>query len=141
MLSLFTTKLAQWKSAGWLTIILSLLFELLIALWLGFLSLFTLETLLPTFVTIRVSLTTFLWVLLLLSLLYLSLKEYLNLPEALTKTPRFITWGVFFFGAGLILLSLARFSLFAGGFFLIVYVLLWWYFRQGAAASTSSTSL
>lgn len=136
MLNLFSTKVSLLKETGWLAVITALLLELILALWIIFLALFSLETLLPTFVTIRVSLTSFLSLLILLTTLYLVLEQHLTLPLVQTKTPRLMSWGVSLFGFTLILLSLARFPLLAGGFFLVLYMLLWWYLKQGKVSST-----
>ncbi|TXH01986.1 MAG: hypothetical protein E6P95_00810 [Candidatus Moraniibacteriota bacterium] len=132
MLTLLNNKLALLKITGWLTVLAALLFELLLALWVIFLGLFFLETLLPTFITIRLSLTTFLSFLLLLTTLYLTIEQYLALPTSPnnSRTPRFISWGIFFSGFVLIVLSLARFPLFMGVLFLLGYSFLWWYLKS-----------
>lgn len=132
MLTLLNNKLALLKTTGWLTVLAALLFELLLALWVIFLGLFFLETLLPTFITIRLSLTTFLSFLLLLTTLYLAIEQYLALPISPnnSRTPRFFSWGIFFSGFVLIVLSLARFPLFMGVLFLLGYSFLWWYLKS-----------
>lgn len=113
-----------------LAILAALLLELLLVLWIGFLVLFALETLLPTFITIRLSLANFLAILVLGTVFYLFLEKELNLPTDETKTPRFLTVGVWGFGFILIALSLARFTLAGVIIFFIAYLILWWLFSQ-----------
>ncbi len=113
-----------------LAILAALLLELLLVLWIGFLVLFALETLLPTFITIRLSLANFLAILVLGTVFYLFLEKELNLPTDETKTPRFLTVGVWGFCFILIALSLARFTLAGVIIFFIAYLILWWLFSQ-----------
>ncbi|TXH02419.1 MAG: hypothetical protein E6R05_04205 [Candidatus Moraniibacteriota bacterium] len=119
-------KFDHWKANGKLAIFAALLLELLIVLWLSFLALFALETLLPTFVTVRLSLTNFLAFLLLTTVFYLFFERQLDLPTEETKTPRWLTVGVWTFGFFIIALSLARFSIIGVLIFLIAYLLLTW---------------
>lgn len=121
-------KFDYWKVNGKLAIFAALLLELIIVLWLSFLALFALETLLPTFVTVRLSLTNFLAFLLLTTIFYLFLERQLDLPTEETKTPRWLTVGVWGFGFFIIALSLARFSIIGVLIFLIAYFLLTWTF-------------
>lgn len=125
-----TKQFNQWKASGKLVIIAALLFELLTVLWFGFFILFALETLLPTFVTIRLSLSNFLALLMIGTVGYLFLERQLDLPQAETKTPRWLTAGAWLFGFTLITLSLARFSLSGAAIFLVLYLFLWWLFSQ-----------
>ncbi len=120
-----TPKINQWKQSGRLAIVAALLFELLTVLWLSFFFLFALETLLPTFITIRLSLANFLALLILTTIFYLFLERQLGLPEVETKTPRWLSVGTWFFGFILIALSLARFTVIGVIVFLIAYLLLW----------------
>lgn len=119
-------KFDHWKANGKLAIFATLLLELLIVLWFSFLALFALETLLPTFVTVRLSLTNFLAFLILTTIFYLLLERQLDLPTEETKTPRWLSGGVMIFGLVLIALSLARFPLMGVIIFLVSYLSLWW---------------
>ncbi len=123
---LIEQKFTHWKQNGTLIIAAALLFELLTVLWIGFFILFSLETLLPTFVTIRLSLTNLLAFLILATLSYLFLERQLDEIPSQTKTPRWLAGGVWFFGFILIALSLARFPLFGALLFLTCYLLLAW---------------
>jgi hypothetical protein len=70
-------QLAPLKENGFLAVCYALLAEALFVGYLGFIALFTIETLLPTFVTVRFSLTKFLFILFLLSfVLALSLYKF-----------------------------------------------------------------
>lgn len=122
-----TAKLNQWKASGKLVIIAALLFELLVVLWLGFFALFALETLLPTFVTIHLSLSNFLTLLILGTVGYLFLERQFDEIPSQTKTPPWLSVGAWLFGCILITLSLARFSLIGALIFLALYLFLWWF--------------
>lgn len=126
MFPFLNQKMTEWQESGKLAIAASLLFELLIVLWLGFIALFSLETLLPTFVTIRISLTNFLTVLILGTILYLFLEQKVDAPLEQNKTPRWLSVGVWCFGALLIALSLARFPLAGAIVFFVGYLALLW---------------
>lgn len=115
-----------WKANGSVAIASALLFELLVVLWLGFFMLFALETLLPTFVTIRLSLSNFLAFLILTTIFYLFLERQLDDIPSQTKTPRWLTVGVWGFGVILISLSFARFPLMGVVIFLVSYLCLTW---------------
>lgn len=71
--------LAPLKENGCLAVCYALLAEALIIGYLGFIALFTVETLLPTFVTVRFSLTQFFLILFLLSFVLIALGRYLNI--------------------------------------------------------------
>lgn len=118
--------MTQWKVNGFIPIFAALLFELLAVLWLGFFTLFALETLLPTFVTIRLSLTNFLAFLILATTFYLFLERQLDETPLETKTPRWLSVGVWSFGIILIALSFARFSPMGVIIFLTSYLFLTW---------------
>ena len=133
MLSWFQQKIDTWKQSGMLAIVAALLFELLVVLWLSFLALFSLETLLPTFITIRLSLTNFLTVLILGTLLYLSLEQKISSDPGVntdSKLERWLSIGLWVFGAILLLLSLARFSLVGVIVFFLSYLALLWLLKR-----------
>lgn len=133
MLTWFQQKIDAWKHSGMLALVAALLFELLVVLWLSFLALFSLETLLPTFVTVRLSLTNFLAVLILGTLLYLSLEQKISDNHSVdtnTKLERWIRIGLWVFGALLLLLSLARFSLIGVIIFFFGYLALLWLLKH-----------
>lgn len=69
----------QWRESGFLSVIYALLAEALLIGYLGFTALFTMETLLPTFVTARLSLAKFFAVLVLLSFALALLGRYLDI--------------------------------------------------------------
>lgn len=125
MHSWITEKINHWKATGTLSIFVALFFELLVVLWLSFFALFALETLLPTFITIRLSLANFLAVLILGTVFYLFLERQLDLPTEETKTPPWLSVGAWGFCFILIALSLARFSLAGVLIFLVLYIFLW----------------
>lgn len=71
--------LAALKKNGCLAICYALLAEALIIGYLGFIALFTVETFLPTFVTVRFSLTQFFLILFLLTFILIALGRYLDI--------------------------------------------------------------
>jgi hypothetical protein len=75
----FTKQLAFLKENGFLVVCYALLAEALLWGFIGFIVLFTLETLLPTFVTVRFSLTKFFLFLFLFSFILILLGRYLNI--------------------------------------------------------------
>lgn len=125
-----TPKINQWKQSGRLAIVAALLFELLLVLWIGFFVLFALETLLPTFITVRLSLANLLALLVLGTVLYFSLERQVDVPPEETTTPPFLTLGAWGFGFSLIALSLARFTLAGVIIFLAAYLILWWLLKR-----------
>lgn len=120
-------QLKRWKQTETLLIATRLLFELLIVLWVSFLALFALETLLPTFVTIRISLTFFLAFIVLATIFYCTLEKQLDAPSEATETPQWVIIGLWVFGVSLIALSLARFPLLPGILFLLGSIGLTWF--------------
>lgn len=100
------------ETRGYLTVVFLLLAEGLAIGFVIFAGLFTLEMLLPTFVTARISLAGFLTVLLLLLLLLLALGERLKLSFSLLRRPPTITI-VFFalWSLGLLIIGLRAFPL------------------------------
>lgn len=102
--------LKRWRSEGSLHIAYALGTEALLIGYLYFIAFFTIETLLPTFVTVRFSLTMFFFFLVLatfvLSLLGRSLKVTHNW-NITKKSP--ILWLGLFWGFGILLVSLIKF--------------------------------
>jgi hypothetical protein len=72
-------RLARLKENGFLTVCYALLLEALIVGYLGFLALFTIEMLLPTFITAHFSLTKFFFFLFLFSFVQTALGRYLDI--------------------------------------------------------------
>ncbi len=117
--------LASLKENGFLAVCYALLAEALIIGYLGFTLLFTVETLLPTFVTARFSLTTFLFVLVLLSFILAALGRYLDISfeQKINKKSPMLWLGLFWM-LGILAISLYKFPPLAipiiiAGFFLI----------------------
>lgn len=105
-----TRQLARLKADGALAVFYALLAEALFLGYLGFIALFTVETLLPTFVTVRFSLTKFLFILFLLSFVLGLLGRYLDLHFSLTirKKSPWLMLGLFW-TLGILILSLYKF--------------------------------
>jgi hypothetical protein len=103
-------QLARLKVDGTLSVFYALLAEALFLGYLGFIALFTVETLLPTFVTVRFSLTKFLFVLFLLSFVLGLLGRYLDLNFSWTirKKSPWLMLGLFW-TLGILALSLYKF--------------------------------
>lgn len=78
-LAYFTQPLARFKENGFLSVFYALLLEALFIGYLAFAVLFTIEMLLPTFVTARLSLTKFFFILFLFSFVLTSLGRFLDL--------------------------------------------------------------
>jgi hypothetical protein len=96
----FVSTLRHSKETGLLQVLYALATEALVIGYLYFLGLFTVETLLPTFVTVRFSLALFLLVLVVLTLLIAALGRFLGLSFPLTITPHHplfvlaLLWGI-----------------------------------------------
>ncbi len=96
----FISTLRHSKESGLLQVLYALATEALVIGYLYFLGLFTVETLLPTFVTVRFSLALFLLVLVVLTLLITALGRFLGLSFPLTIAPRHplfvlaLLWGI-----------------------------------------------
>lgn len=75
----FTPYITKLKENGFLTVCYALLLEALFIGYLGFIGLFTIEMLLPTFVSVRFSLTKFFFFLFLFSFVLTALGRYLNM--------------------------------------------------------------
>lgn len=106
--------LVEWRLSGVLRVVYVLAVEALAIGYLYFIGLFTLETLLPTFITARFSLTLFFFVLLLCTFLVALLGQFLELsfPFKITrKSPLFILG--LLWGTGILVISLVKFPLWA----------------------------
>lgn len=119
-----TKQLSSLKENGFLSVIYALLAEALLLGFIGFVALFTIETLLPTFVTARFSLTKFFFVLFLFSFALVLLGRYLNISfqqKINKKSP--LLWLGLLWTFGILAISLYKFPLPAipiiiAGFFL-----------------------
>lgn len=124
----FAKHLAALKENGCLAVCYALLAEALIIGYLGFIALFTVETLLPTFVTARFSLTQFFLILFLLSFILAALGRYLDISfdrqmSGISKKNPALWLGLLWM-LGILTLSLYKFPLVTipiiiAGFFLI----------------------
>lgn len=112
----FNLSLKHWKEDGSLAIAALLTSELLAVLWLGFLALFALETLLPTFVTVRLSLTEYLTWLILGTVATLWLRRESGVKSLMSskKVGHVLLAGTVCMTVVLIALSMARFPLIPG---------------------------
>jgi hypothetical protein len=123
----FSKHLALLKENGFLLVVYALLAEALLLGFGGFLTLFTVETLLPTFVTARFSLTKLLVVLVLFALTLGLLGRYLNISfPLLTKKSPALWLGLLWMG-GIFAISLYKFPLpvipiIIAGFFLVIFL-------------------
>lgn len=120
--------LERFKKNGSLAIAALLLTELAAVLWLGFLGLFALETLLPTFVTVRLSLTEYLtWLVLgTAALLFLRDKAGVTAFEVPPSIAGPLFWTAILALALLVALSMARFPVIPGIIFFVGYSFLAW---------------
>ena len=102
--------LARLKVDGALAVAYALLAEALCLGYLGFIALFTVETLLPTFVTVRFSLTKFFFILFLLSFVLSLLGRYLDLSfaETINKKSPWLILGLLW-TLGILMISLYKF--------------------------------
>ena len=124
----FASHLITLKQNGLLTVCYALLAEALIIGFLGFGALFTIETLLPTFVTFRFSLTTFFSVLILLTFVQSALGHFLKISfewKLSKKNP--LLWLGIFWMLGILAISLYKFPpltipVIIAGFFLVGYL-------------------
>lgn len=106
----FRNQYSQLKKDGFLTVLYALLAEALFIGFLFFAAFFTIETLLPTFVTVRFSLTKFLSCLVLLSFILAALGHSLEIefPWKVKKgNPLF--WLFSIWAIGILSLSLFKF--------------------------------
>ncbi|MBI2439272.1 MAG: hypothetical protein HYV45_01570 [Candidatus Moranbacteria bacterium] len=122
-------KLLRAKENGLLAVCYALLAEALLLGYLGFIGLFTIETLLPTFVTARFSLTKMLSALVFFSFFLAALGRFLHLsfPFSFNKKSPLFSFGLLL-AIALLSVSLFKFPpiiifLLIGGFFLAGYLL------------------
>lgn len=102
------SRLKTWKESGILAFAYSLLVELLMLLYLLFLGLFTLEILLPGFVSVRINMAIFLATLILLTMATAMLGRFLGAHFPATASyeklilSTLIAWGTGIIGISLI---------------------------------------
>jgi hypothetical protein len=108
-----STTLESWKTRGYLSVAYALLAEALLIGFVMFAALFTLETLLPTFVAVRLNLASFLIILLLASFLLALLGRYLSIDfvSGLRRRNPLLWIGVLW-AVGILAISLFKFPLF-----------------------------
>ena len=102
--------LGHWRATGLLRVIYALAIEALFLGYLYFIGFFTVETLLPTFVTVRFSLTTFFFILIIATLLLSLLGRFLNLSfdwNISRKSP--LLWIGILWGISILVVSLIKF--------------------------------
>lgn len=107
-----TEQLIRLRENGILAVSYALLAEALFIGYLAFISLFTLEMLLPTFVTIRLNLTTFFFILFFFSFVLALLGQILDLTfdqKMQKKNP--LLWIGFLWTVSIFILSLTNFPL------------------------------
>ncbi|MDO8566205.1 MAG: hypothetical protein Q7S04_03420 [Candidatus Moranbacteria bacterium] len=108
----FIRHLKKLKQNGFLAVCYALLLEGLMIGYLGFMALFTIEMLLPTFVSVRFSLTKFFFFLFLFSFVLTALGHYLDMNfewKVTKKNP--LLWLGFLWTLGILILSLYKFPL------------------------------
>lgn len=108
----FITLLEDWRTSGALTVLYALAVEALFIGYLYFIGLFTIETLLPTFITVRLSLTKFFFLLTLATFLLSLLGRFLNLsfPWNITRKSPLLWLGIIW-SIGILTVSLIKFPL------------------------------
>jgi|SRR6185369_4412371 len=105
-----STQLNILKDSGLLRVVYALLLEALFIGFLIFVGLFTVETVLPTFVTVRFSLAKLLLGLIILSFVLVSLGRYLELSYSIhTKKIKPFFWLALFWSLGIFAVSLYKF--------------------------------
>ncbi|MFZ3031827.1 MAG: hypothetical protein WA082_02215 [Candidatus Moraniibacteriota bacterium] len=104
--------LGQWRTTGTLQVVYALAVEALLIGYIYFIGLFTVETLLPTFITVRLSLTKFFFLLTLATFLLSLLGRFLNLsfPWNITKKSPLLWLGIIW-SIGILTVSLIKFPL------------------------------
>jgi len=106
----FSSQLSQMKENGFLTVLYALLAEAVFIGFLFFVAFFTIETLLPTFVTVRFSLAKFLTSLMLLSFVLAFLGKYLGIEYSWNvKKNNPLFWLGILWAIGILALSLFKF--------------------------------
>lgn len=132
MMNLLQNKyLARFKENGFLTVCYALLLEALIIGYLGFIALFTMEMLLPTFVSARFSLTKFFFFLFLFSFVLTGLGRYLDMSfkwKINKKNP--MLWLGLLWTIGILLLSLYKFPPFIIPIIILAFFLIGYLFWQ-----------
>lgn len=110
----FLDVLLEWRLSGALRVAYALSVEALAIGYLYFIGLFTIETLLPTFITVRFSLTLFFFFLLLATFLVALLGQFLELsfPYRITRKNPLLFLGLLW-GTGILVISLVKFPLWA----------------------------
>ncbi|OGI29816.1 MAG: hypothetical protein A3G09_01110 [Candidatus Moranbacteria bacterium RIFCSPLOWO2_12_FULL_48_12] len=106
----FIRHLKKMKQNGFLAVCYALLLEALLIGYLGFMALFTIEMILPTFVAARFSLTKFFFLLFLFSFVLTALGRYLDMSfewKITKKSP--LLWLGFLWTLFILLLSLYKF--------------------------------
>jgi hypothetical protein len=109
IITLFNT----WKSLGILSVVYALLAEALLIGYVTFAGLFTIETILPTFISVRLSLTAFLALLFISSFLLAILGRFLDLDftSGLRRRNPLLSIGILWM-TSILALSLYKFPLF-----------------------------
>lgn len=110
ILSLISQKILTYKENGVLTVCYALLLEFLFIGYIIFAGLFTLETLLPTFIITRVNLMFFFWCLLIGSITLSFIGHIIDVRFSLeTRKYRVLLWIASFWALSIFLLSLLHF--------------------------------
>lgn len=128
--NLINQKMHSWNDRGYLRLGWAILFEALIIGFIGFAILYTLEVLLPTFITARLSLSKILFFLLLGTSLLGWLGTYVQLEfskHQVWRSPLFwasLLWGTFLLLVSMIKLPFWSIPLFLFGTFVIGYLFL-----------------
>jgi hypothetical protein len=107
------TAFEKWRVSGSLSVAYALLAEALLIGFVTFAGLFTIETILPTFISVRLNLTAFLALLLIGSFLLATLGRFLNIdfPSGLRWRNPFLWIGIVW-TIGILAVSLYKFPLF-----------------------------
>lgn len=108
-----TVMFEGWRTAGVLHVVYALALEALFVGYLFFMGLFTVETLLPTFVTVRFSLTKFFFALIIATFLLSLLGQFLKLSFSWNishKNP--LLWLGILWGIGILAVSMIKFLYF-----------------------------
>jgi len=128
LLKKFTPSLERWRTSGILHVVYALAVEALIIGYFYFAGFFTIETLLPTFVTIRFSLAKFLFILMLSTFATALLGRYLDITFSWNITKKSpLLWLGILWAIGILSVSLVKFPLplipvFIAGFLLSGYL-------------------
>jgi len=102
-----------WRATGILHVVYALALEALFIGYLFFLGLFTVETLLPTFVTVRFSLTKFFFVLITTTILLSLLGRFLNVSFTWSITKKNpLLWLGLLWAIGILTVSMIKFLFF-----------------------------